>query len=267
MNEPVKANYHTHTSHCGHADGLPFDYAESAVKNGLCKLGFSDHAPFSDRDYGYRMQYSELDTYCKEVLQAKQAFSDRIKIFNSLEIEFLPEYTKNQNYYEYLLNVKKMDYLLCGEHFFRDRNNELHNITGIKKSSLAIDYALACRNAMHTGYFKILAHPDIFCINEAWGWNSDYEKAADIIIEGAAATGVLLEFNANGLRRGIKEYPDGVRFQYPHRRFWQKVKEAGLKAIVGSDAHSPDLIWDKAVTDSIAMLEEAGIERVTELSL
>ena len=56
MNEPVKANYHTHTSHCGHADGLPFDYAESAVKNGLCKLGFSDHAPFSVRDYGYRMQ-------------------------------------------------------------------------------------------------------------------------------------------------------------------------------------------------------------------
>ena len=97
--------------------------------------------------------------------------------------------------------------------------------------------------------------------------NKDYEKAADIIIETAEKTGVILEFNANGLRRGKKAYPDGERWQYPHERFWEKVKNAGLCAIVGSDAHSPDLIWDKAVSDSIDILRNSGIERITVLKL
>lgn len=263
----LKANYHTHTSHCGHAAGLPKDYAKAAVEAGLSVLGFSDHAPFSDKDYYYRMQYPELDTYCHEVKSAKKTFLQKLKILCSLEIEYLPEYDKEKSYYEYLLKEKNMDYLLCGEHFFRDRSGNLHNITSIEESRLAVEYAYACKDAMETGWFKILAHPDLFCINESWGWNDDYEKAADIIIEAAARTGVILEFNANGLRRGKKSYPDGERWQYPHERFWEKVKNAELCAIVGSDAHSPDVIWDKAVSDSIDILKNIGIERITALKL
>lgn len=262
-----KANYHTHTSHCGHAEGLPEDYAKEAVKAGLSVLGFSDHAPFRDKDFYCRMQYPELDIYCSEVQNAKKKFSEKLEILCSLEIEYLPEYNREKSYYEYLLTEKKIDYLLCGEHFFRDRAGNMHNITSITESSLAVEYAYACKDAMETGFFKILAHPDLFCINEPWGWNKDYEKAADIIIETAEKTGVILEFNANGLRRGKKAYPDGERWQYPHERFWGKVKNAGLCAIVGSDAHSPDLIWDKAVSDSIDILRNSGIERITVLKL
>ncbi len=261
----MKSNFHTHTERCRHAGGYPKDYAEAAVKNGLEILGISDHAPFLDHDFGYRMPYSELDIYCDEVTQAAEEFAGKVKILKSVEIEFLHQYSGENGYYEFLLNKKKMDYLLCGQHFFYDRGGNFQNITCVPTTEMVIDYAKNCAEAMKTGYFKILAHPDLFCINEAFSWNDDYEKASDILIEGAAKTGVILEYNANGLRRGKKMYPDGERFQYPHIRFWEKVKEAGLPAIVGSDAHSTDVLWDSAVENSIKTLQEMGIKRIETL--
>ena len=77
----------------------------------------------------------------------------------------------------------------------------------------------------------------------------------------------MLEYNANGLRRGKKNYPDGKRFQYPHERFWKKVKDAGLSAVAGSDAHNPDILWDNAVETSIKTLAQLGINRIEKIKL
>ena len=55
-----KTNYHTHTPLCKHASGLnAAEYAKAAYDAGLTVLVFSDHAPFKDHDFGYRM-----DTFC-----------------------------------------------------------------------------------------------------------------------------------------------------------------------------------------------------------
>ena len=53
----MKSNFHTHTKRCCHAFGVEADYAKEAYDKGLSVLGFSDHAPFKDIDYGYRMQF------------------------------------------------------------------------------------------------------------------------------------------------------------------------------------------------------------------
>ena len=39
------ANYHTHTTRCGHAVGEDREYVETAIRRGLKVLGFSDHVP------------------------------------------------------------------------------------------------------------------------------------------------------------------------------------------------------------------------------
>lgn len=260
----MKTNYHTHTAHCKHAQGLAEDYAKEAVKCGIEILGISDHAPFKDYDYGYRMPFEELDIYIEEVQATKERYKDSLKILQALEIEYLPKYTKDSNYYEELLTKKKMDYLLLGEHFFTDHQGNMHNITSIENTELAVEYALCCKEAMKSGYFKILAHPDLFCINN-FPWNDDYEKASDILIESSAKSGVFLELNANGFRRGIKEFPDGKRYQYPCERFWQKVKKSGIPAIVGSDAHNPALLWDEAMDKGIEQLHNLGIKRIEEI--
>ena len=61
----MKANYHTHTERCRHAQGTEEDYIREALKAGVSILGFSDHAPFPDHDFGFRMPYDELETQIK----------------------------------------------------------------------------------------------------------------------------------------------------------------------------------------------------------
>lgn len=261
----MKSNYHTHTQHCRHAAGLPEDYISKAIEAGLSEIGISDHAPFEGTDFGYRMPYEELDIYLDEIHQSQEKHKNEIKVLKSLEIEWLPEFDKEKNYYQFLLNDKKMDYLLLGQHFFHCKTGEIVNITGISKPELAVEYALSCAEAMNTGYFKIMAHPDLFCINEGFSWNDSYEKASDILIEASLKTGVILEYNANGYRRGIKSFPDGERYQYPHVKFWEKVKTAGCRAIVGSDCHNPAVLWDDAVEKSIETLSKIGINRLQSL--
>ena len=94
--EHIKSNYHTHTELCKHAKGMPVDFAQKAVEFNVQILGISDHAPFKDVDFGYRMLFSELDLYCDAVDKAKSDFSYKVEILKSLEIEYLPEYTKGK---------------------------------------------------------------------------------------------------------------------------------------------------------------------------
>ena len=41
----MKANFHTHTTRCGHASGTDEDYVRAALAQGFGVLGFSDHVP------------------------------------------------------------------------------------------------------------------------------------------------------------------------------------------------------------------------------
>ena len=59
----MKVNYHTHTYRCKHAGGTEEDYIKAAIENDFDIIGISDHAPFPDYDFGYRMDYCELDEY------------------------------------------------------------------------------------------------------------------------------------------------------------------------------------------------------------
>ena len=54
----MKANYHTHTARCMHAEGTEREYIEQALARRVQTLGFSDHAPqVFDGGYvsGFRM--------------------------------------------------------------------------------------------------------------------------------------------------------------------------------------------------------------------
>ena len=257
----MKTNFHTHTPHCGHAVGSSTaEYAESAFQDGLEILGFTDHAPFEDYDFGCRMPYEELYVYFDEVSDLQKLYKGRMEILKSVEIEYLPEYTKPGNaYYEKLLSKDNLDYLLCGEHFFRDKKGELFNIYNIPGPELIPEYAKACVEAMSTGYFKMLAHPDLFGVND-YPWDINMDKATEIIIEGALKYNVILEFNANGFRRGIKEFSDGKRYMYPMDRFWNEVKKTNARVIIGSDSHNPREIWDFAMPKAREYLDTLGIK-------
>ncbi len=251
----MRSNYHTHTKRCLHAFGTEEDYISAALNAGVSVLGFSDHAPFPDVDYGYRMPYSELGEYFAAVDRLREERADDIIIKKSLEIEYLPQYVE---YYERLLEIEKVDYLLLGEHFYINGAGEFHNITQATGTEAYLDYAKAIAAALETGYFRMLAHPDLFTINKL-AWDRNCDAATDIILNAAVKAGTVLEFNANGYRRGIHDYPDGRRYMYPHEKFWAAAKGTGLPVMVGSDCHEPYQVWDECMDRAVDYLKERGI--------
>lgn len=259
----MKVNYHTHSARCGHARGTETDYVKKAVEEGLAILGFSDHAPFPDHDYGFRMPYDELDDYLETLDSLTHTYASDIILLKSLEIEYLPKYA---SYYECLLHEKKLDYLLLGAHFFRSGSGAVKNITAADSTADYIEYARAIAEAAKTGYFQMLAHPDL-CFMNHLRWDRNCDEACHIILESADRYGLILEYNANGRRRGISDYPDGKRYMYPHPRFWKKTAGTHIPVIVGSDCHSPDHMWDNAVEDSYQYLHTLGIRPITSIPL
>ena len=71
-----KTNYHTHTKRCMHANGTDADYVKAALDAGLDVLGFSDHGPFPDNRFDFRMPYADLDEYltCIDALRPTVSF-------------------------------------------------------------------------------------------------------------------------------------------------------------------------------------------------
>lgn len=251
----MKANYHTHTQRCRHAQGSERDFVQSAINAGVGILGFSDHAPFPDFDFGLRMPYDELRPYLDAIGQLTEEFLSDIMLYKGLEIEYIPQY---QSYYEGLLAKEGMDFLLLGEHFYPDQYGIVRNIYHARSTADAVDYAKAVVRGMETGLFSMTAHPDLFTLGR-FAWDDNWEEASDLMIDAAVRTGTVLEFNANGLRRGIHDYPDGPRLMYPHRRFWEKAAEAGVPVVIGSDCHDPKQVWDERMPEARGILLEMGI--------
>ncbi len=238
------SNFHTHTVRCKHAIGTERDYTETAVSKGLNILGFSDHGPFPDKDYGLRMQFEELPDYLEAIDNLSNEFDGRIKLFKGLEIEFHPKYI---NYYKSLFDEFGMDYLALGEHSYTLSDGSMKNIFFAESTCDYVEYARNIADAIGTGLFAFVAHPDIMFINKL-AWDKNCDKACDIILSAAEKYDIPLEFNANGIRRGISSFPDGERLSYPHDGFWSQLKGSKQKVIIGSDCHIPEQIRDNAIT-------------------
>ena len=252
----MKTNYHTHTKRCLHAGGTEEEYVQAALAAGLSVLGFTDHAPFPDHDFGMRMPYSQLNPYFSAVDHLATKYSSDILILKSLEIEYLPQY---EAHYQFLLDAYKPDYLLLGEHFYFNDKGEIFNIYNAADTSDYIHYAKSIAAALKTGLFQMLAHPDLFTVNH-FAWDENCDTASEIILQAALDSGTVLEFNANGYRRGLHDYPDGRRLMYPHMNFWQKAIGSGVQVIIGADAHEPSQVWDACMEKSIWVLRDMGIE-------
>lgn len=257
----MKTNYHTHSQRCRHAFGTEEDYVKSAIQKELTELGFSDHGPFPDNRFGMRMPYEELGEYFEEVDRLKEVYAGEITIWKGLEIEYLSEFS---DYYEKLLTKCGVEYLLMGEHFFKNSEGKVLNIYETTSTEFYPDYARNIVEGIHTGYFKAVAHPDLYMVGGTL-WDDNCSRAADMIINAAAASGIPLEYNANGFRRGIWDFPTGSRYPYPHENFWHMAASADVKVIVGSDCHEAHQVWDAAVDFAYKNLAGFHIVPVTNL--
>ena len=256
----MTANYHTHTARCHHADGEEREYVEAAIEAGFEILGFSDHSPYfysHNPDYipGYKMLVGEAEGYFNSILSLREEYKNDIDIRVGVEMEYYPD--DFDRTYE-LIKSLGCEYCILGQHFLI--SEDIKGSTPSSCSTYDVErmekYISVCTEAMKTGKFIYMAHPDVL---HFVGDKDYYADAARRLCEAAKSYNMPIELNLLGIRDG--------RY-YPNEDFWRIAGEVGGEVIIGVDAHTPKAFL-KAKQYKIAndIVERFGLNLIRTLTI
>ncbi len=239
-----KRNYHTHTYRCRHAAGTDEEYVQSALQAGFDTLGFADHAPWPFKN-GFestiRMTADQWDGYRDSVLDLKRRYAGQIRIRLGLESEYFPRYR------DHMLRLLDdgCEYLILGSHFISSEEDNPY----IGRECVADDgvrrYADATAEAIATGLFCCVAHPDLY-MRPRIGFDKVCMDAADTICQAAKEYHLPIEYNLLGLLTQLEGNGRG----YPDADFWQYVRRWDNDVVIGADAHAPAQLTNAQLWDT-----------------
>ena len=278
---PQDYNYHTHTSLCGHADGKVEEYIERAIESGFKVLGFSDHSPspLGEDDPHSRMNMEQfLGEYIPKLRELREKYKDQIDIKIGLEEEYYGDEGETQpaivHYRE--KTASEIDYLVLGKHFAfaRDENGKFQrpfHKSNPSSGQYPLDYAMTIVEAIKSGKYALVAHPDIFLSRrtsilpeEREEYKKNVAIATRMICEAAKDCGIPLEVNLGAMaavKAGRKQLLGDGSYPYPVPEFWKVAQEVGCDVIVGFDAHSPNQLKDRELEEEAKqLLKNNGID-------
>lgn len=244
-------NYHTHTFRCRHAKGSDREYVENALENGIKVLGFSDHAPYptdSIGDHRMRMKQEEAEDYVKSICALKDEYKGQIDIKLGFEAEYFPALYDD---FKKFISQFPIDYMILGEHFIPDEKNGIYVGLPTNKKEDLILYVDLCIEALDTGDFSYVAHPDLINYPHT---EKVYVEQMNRLLAKMKQKNIPAEFNI----AGFSSYR-----HYPNKTFFSLVKDAGVQVIMGSDAHFPQHCGDqKSAEKGVKFLAEMGIKPI-----
>lgn len=252
------ANYHTHTSRCGHASGEDREYVEQALEAGLQILGFSDHSPYDyfdsqPQNRPMRMKPEELPDYAGSIRALAGEFGDRLQILLGVEAEYYPKYFPRLLE---LLRENGVQYMILGQHSVGNGIGEPYCGHAFTDPAFLDRYVSQCVEALDTGLFTCFAHPDLIYFD---GSPEIYTSQMRRLCRAALRTDTPLEINLLGYR-GERNYPDEL--------FWKLAAEEGCTAVLGCDAHRPgDLLNTACEERARQMAERLGLPLLETLPL
>jgi len=222
---------HVHTALCKHATGSVEEYVQSAIRRELSVMAFTDHLPLPDGMPGhYAMDFAEIGQYVREVISVA---SEEVEVLLGVEADWLPDqidFTRD------LLVSYPFDVVLGSVHFLDDWAFDdpalCDRYAAWTPERLWKRYFDELIEAAGSGLFDVMAHPDLV---KKFDFRPEKEPLEEYsrVAEALAQAGVAIEVNTAGLRKPCKEL-------YPSRAFLVALKNAGVPATVGSDAHKPE---------------------------
>ena len=250
----IKHNYHTHTSRCGHAIGSDEEYVISAIKAGYQTLGFSDHVMIPDLNRNY--------DYFDSLALLKEKYKDQIDIKIALEVEWFDAYI---DFYRKLKKEKSVDYLIFGNHSYMDssckarKDEQMIFIESFDDDTYFDKYYECLSNAVKSGLFKYIAHPD--CFLKGYGkWDDKTIAFTHKIAKLLQDYNMYAELSASGVRsRKYFEYNGKQYAPYPFKEFYKILSEYNITFVLGCDSHSPSQLDDDAVKFICDMAKELNL--------
>lgn len=247
------ANYHTHTKWCNHGIGEIEDYIKAAIKAGLKEIAITEHVPHRDNIDLQRMRWEEFGTYNRELDEKIEKYKDKIKVIKGFECEYYPEALEA---YKLFRDIYHYEIFVLGQH--RSIDKQTDNF-GVKGKEELYTYANEVCEALETGMFTFIAHPDLALEGYNEGkWDEHCEEAMRQIYAACERLNIPVEINANGVR-GKKRYPD--------KNALKLSKEYKLTYLINADAHRPEYVYDDAVRAAEELAKELDITVTPMLKL
>jgi histidinol-phosphatase (PHP family) len=257
---PVRADYHVHTNY---SDGHFLNWmVEAAADAGLDAVGLADHCNVSPRPEmrAHKLRYGHnLDATHERRREAIEAIREEVDVavYDAAEVDYHPD---DEAEIEAFLADTPFDYAVGSVHEVDGIN--VHDVAPFEGRSeaerrAAVDgYFEDLEQLIRSELFEIAAHPDIVERNAALRGLADrshYEQVAAAF----ADSRTIPEINAGRVTA------DYGRF-HPRGEFLDALAEYDVPITVGSDAHAPDQLRERAPLLR-ERLDERGIEPASPL--
>lgn len=218
---------HNHTTLCNHAEGSIEEYVQTAIEKTIDVFGFSDHAPMNF-DEAYRMSFSQMENYEKDILHVKEKYKDQINILLAYEVDFLEGYVDEQ------VLKRPVDYFIGSVHYLGSWGFDNPEFIGEYRTKNIDEvwerYFEAIMYLAKSGHFDIVGHLDLIKVFNYLP-KKDVRLIAQDAIKAIKKANMAIELNAAGFRKPVGE-------QYPSNPLMELIAEHDIPITFGSDAHA-----------------------------
>jgi histidinol-phosphatase (PHP family) len=264
----IKYNFHSHSEFCDGKENLE-KYVIKAIDKGFEALGFSPHSPLPFENE-WSISYENLKVYLKTAEELKIKYSDKIKLYTGLELDYIPYYSDD---FDKIIDKEKLDYRIGSVHlvkimdraetWFIDGKEEFF-FKGIDKY-----FGGNARNAVEAFYmqtidmiktqeFDIIGHLDkvemhnkerLFSIQDDW-----YKELITQVLEEVKIHKIIVELNTRGVYSGkSNEY-------FPSEYILKECLEKDIPVIISTDSHMPEQI-DMQFEEAVNHLKSIGFKK------
>lgn len=261
----AKFDYHIHESHSRDAREASMEkYIQVAEDRGIQEICFTTHLIMAGPDVELGIRDHEIDGYYDGIHRLN--LETEVTLKAGLEVDYIPG---EQGKVEGVIDQYDWDYILGSVHLVGEwdvgsRRRSPGFFEGRPLVYATDDYYALYKDAIETGFFDMMSHPDywrryLHLMSDSPATWEDYGAACVDSIDALKSYGIGIEVNTSGIR-----HEHGV--QYPIREFLEAVHSAGIKKVtIGSDSHSPSHLgfW---LPEATQLLKDVGFRNVTSFS-
>jgi histidinol-phosphatase (PHP family) len=241
-------DYHVHERHSADASAKIMDYIAVAEKLGIIEIAFTTHLITIGPDVEISIRPKDISEYINEIEKAQEGTN--VRLLTGLEVDFFPEDERN---IERILGEHDLDFVLGSTHYVNGvdighpaRAKEFFSNRPLSEG--VDEYYRVWRQAVESGLFDVMAHPDywkkfvhLFRNPPMWSEFGDEVYSA---LDALKKHHVGIEVNTSGVRHGAGGF-------FPMQEFLIAARAAGVNTItIGSDSHVVDTLgygWWEAV--------------------
>ena len=243
-------DYHIHTTF---SDGkaAPEDYIAPAIAKGISEIGFSEHLALFKDNQDWVLKPENVDTYLENIENLKNT-TEKLIIRKGLEVDYLEG---KENEIGIFLDGLDLDYRIGSVHYLGEKTVDEGPdfYTGKSFDRLFESYFEMVGNAVESGLFDIIGHPDLIRI---FGYKPSFDPAPYYrkLAKRMKKNDVAFEINTNGRNRPMADF-------YPDRRFLHFFSEEKVPVCVNSDAHMPSRVG-QYFDEAYRLIKDVGFTSV-----